>query len=91
MKFMRKLNISCCNVHTLIDNPESSSPTRKTALICKESDRYNVDIAALSETLADDGQIKNIGSSYTIFWKVVRERVILSQSFMNCLEELMTD
>ena len=70
MKFMRKLNISCWNVRTLIDNPESSSPARRTALICKELDRYNVDIAALSETrLADDGQIQEIASGYTIFWK----------------------
>ena len=39
-------------------------------LICKELDRYNVDIAALSETrLADDGQMQEIASSYTIFWK----------------------
>ena len=67
---MRKPNISCWNVRTLIDNPESSSPARRTALICKELDRYNVDIAALSETrLADDGQIQEIGSGYTIFWK----------------------
>ena len=67
---MRKLNISCWNVRTLIDNSESSSPARRTALICKELDRYNVDIAALSETrLADDGQIQEIASGYTIFWK----------------------
>ena len=67
---MRKPNISCWNVHTLIDNPESSSPARRTALICKELDRYNVDTAALSETrLADDGQIQEIGNGYTIFWK----------------------
>ena len=70
MKFMRKLNISCWNVRALIDNPESSSPARRTALICKELDRYNVDIATLSETrLADDGQIQEIASGYTIFRK----------------------
>ena len=67
---MRKLNISCWNVRTLIDNPESSSPARRTALICKELDRYNVHIVALSETrLTDDGQIQEIASGYNIFWK----------------------
>ena len=49
-------------MRTLIDNPESSSPARRTALICKELDRYNVDIAALSE-------IQEIASGYNIFWK----------------------
>ena len=73
-------------MRTLIDNPESSSPARRTALICKELDRYNVDIAALSETyLADDGQIQENASGYTIFWKgrASRERREAGVGFAN--------
>ena len=65
---------------------------------------YVCSIAALSKMrLADDGQIQELGSGYTRFGKVLHQGneeklvlvlpsvVILSQNFMNCLEELMTD
>ena len=68
--FYEKTQHFLLDVRTLIDNPENSSPARRAALMCKELDRYNVDIAALSETrLADDSQIKEFASGYTIFWK----------------------
>ena len=40
-----------------------------TAIVARELARYNVDIAALSETrLADKGQLQEIGGGYTFFW-----------------------
>ena len=57
------------NVRTLLDNSQTNRPQRRTALVGKELGRYNVDIAALSETrLAEEGQLKEIGAGYTFFW-----------------------
>ena len=45
------------------------SPDRRTALVANELKRYNVDIAALSETtFADEGQLTEKGAGYTFFW-----------------------
>jgi len=53
-----------------LDNEDSSRPARRSALIAAELSRYNVDIAALSEThLADEGSLTEVGSGYTFFWK----------------------
>lgn len=53
-----------------MDNKNSDRPERRTALIGKELQRYNVDIAAISETrLPDEGQRTELGSGYTFFWK----------------------
>ena len=53
-----------------MDSDKVERPQRRTALIAKELARYNIDIAALSETrFADDGSITETGSSYTYFWK----------------------
>ena len=41
---------------------------RKTAILARELKRYNIDIAALSNThLTDEGQISEVGAGYTIF------------------------
>ena len=55
----------------MLDRPETMErPARRTALIAQELSRYNVDIAALSETrLADDGSITEDLGGYTFFWK----------------------
>ena len=46
-----------------------SRPERKTAIIARELGRYNIDIAALSETrLADTGELTERGQGYTFFW-----------------------
>ena len=43
---------------------------RRTALVSKELSRYNIDIAALSETrLLDDGELEERASGYTFFWR----------------------
>ncbi|VDL91949.1 unnamed protein product [Schistocephalus solidus] len=36
------------NVRSLLDNPRSNRPERRTALVAREQARYKVDIAALS-------------------------------------------
>ena len=42
---------------------------RKTAILAKELQRYNIDIAALSETrLSGEDQLVEKDSGYTIFW-----------------------
>ena len=41
---------------------------RRTALVGKVLQRYNIDVAALSETrLADTGEITEVGAGYTLF------------------------
>ena len=58
------------NVRTLLDLTESERPQRRTALIAHELGRYNIDIAALSETrLAEEGSLTEAGEGYTFFWK----------------------
>ena len=39
-------------------------------LVSKELSRYKIDIAALSETrLADTGELEEVASGYTFYWK----------------------
>ncbi|BHF83235.1 hypothetical protein SprV_0802637700 [Sparganum proliferum] len=53
----------------LPDNPKSSRPERRTALVARELARYKVDIAALSETrFSEQGQLEEVGAGYTFFW-----------------------
>ncbi|KAL8571483.1 hypothetical protein ACOMHN_001245 [Nucella lapillus] len=53
-----------------MDRETSSRPERRTALVAKELSRYNIDIAALSETkLADEGSVAEPKGGYTFFWK----------------------
>jgi exonuclease III len=58
------------NVRTLCDNDNNNRPERATALVARELGRYNVDIAALSETrLPDNGQLVEQGAGYTFYWQ----------------------
>jgi len=58
------------NVRTLLDNEDSNRPARRTALVAAELGRYDIDIAALSEThLADEGSLTEDGGGYTFFQK----------------------
>ncbi|XP_075779308.1 LOW QUALITY PROTEIN: uncharacterized protein LOC142827711 [Pelodiscus sinensis] len=46
-----------------------AKPERRTALVAKELARYDIDIAAPSETcLANEGQLTETGGGYTFFW-----------------------
>ena len=56
-------------VRTLLDRNNPDRPQRRTALIASELARYNIDIAALSETrLAGEGVLCERGTAYTFFW-----------------------
>ncbi|XP_078077501.1 LOW QUALITY PROTEIN: uncharacterized protein LOC144499261 [Mustelus asterias] len=56
-------------MRTLLDNPTADRPERRTDLVARELARYNIDIAALSETrLANVGQLTETGGGYTFFW-----------------------
>ena len=45
-------------------------PPRRTALVASEIRRYDIDIAALSETqLASEGSLVEVVEGYTFFWK----------------------
>ena len=63
------LTVAAWNVHTLIDREKANIPERRTALIAAELARYNIDIAALSETrFAGEGELTEKTSGYTFFW-----------------------
>ncbi|XP_065279376.1 uncharacterized protein LOC135895225, partial [Emys orbicularis] len=69
-KNLRKLTIGVRNVRTLMDREAVARPERRTALIARELVRYNIDIAALSETrLPGEGFLSEPGGGYTFFWK----------------------
>ncbi|KAL2090150.1 hypothetical protein ACEWY4_014838 [Coilia grayii] len=64
------MKIGAWNVRTLMDRAPSDRPERRSAIIARELKRFNIDIAALSETrLADEGQLKEEKGGYTFFWK----------------------
>ncbi|XP_048578500.1 craniofacial development protein 2 [Nematostella vectensis] len=63
----KRLVLAEWNVRTLMDRSRSERPERQTALIARELSRYEVDIAALSETrLANYDSMVDCG--YTFFW-----------------------
>jgi exonuclease III len=64
----RALNIATWNVRTLSDSKNTME--RRTALICRELAKYDIDIAALSETrLPDESQLEEVAAGYTIYWR----------------------
>lgn len=53
-----------------MDNPRAKRPERRTAIIAHELKKFNIHIAALSETRRPgDGQLNERGGGYTFFWK----------------------
>lgn len=63
---LKNLTLGAWNIRTLQDVADTNRPERRTALVCKELTRFNIDVAALSETrLPEEGNI----TGYTIFWK----------------------
>ncbi|BHF69936.1 hypothetical protein SprV_0301298300 [Sparganum proliferum] len=63
------LTLAAWNVRSLLDNPRSTRPKRRTALVARELARYKVDIAALSETrFSEKGQLEEVGAGYAFFW-----------------------
>nr|VZI24621.1 unnamed protein product [Spirometra erinaceieuropaei] len=66
---VRPLTLAAWNVRSLLDNPRSNRPERRTALVARELARYKVDIAALSETrFSEQGQLEEVGAGHTFFW-----------------------
>lgn len=58
------------NVRTLLDREANICPERKTAIVARELHRYNIDVAALSEThLPDEGELTEHVGGYTFYWK----------------------
>ncbi len=54
----------------MMDRDKNDRPQRRTALIAKELARYNIDIAALSETsLAGEESLSESASGYDFFRK----------------------
>ena len=52
-----------------MDNVSSDRPQRRTALVCRDLNRYKVEIAALCEAhLAEEGLLKKVCADYTFFW-----------------------
>ncbi|BHF70797.1 hypothetical protein SprV_0301385000 [Sparganum proliferum] len=63
------LTLAAWNVRSLLDNPRSNRPERRTALVARELARYKVDIAALSEArFSEQGQLEELVAGYTFFW-----------------------
>ena len=57
-------------VRILLDRDASSRPERRTALTERELGKYQIDIAALSETrLAEEGSFAEPKGGYTFFWR----------------------
>ena len=68
------LRVAEWNVRTLLDNEPQTRPQHRTAIIAHELNRYNVDIAALSETrLPGEDSLTEVGEGYTYYWKVYEE------------------
>ncbi|VDL92978.1 unnamed protein product [Schistocephalus solidus] len=66
---MSSLTLAAWNVRSLLDNPRSTRPERRTALVVRELERYKVYIAGLSETrFSEQGQLEEVGAGYTFFW-----------------------
>ena len=57
-------------MRTLQDAARSDRLERRTALVARELNRYDIDIAGLCETrFPNDGQLTEVGGGYTFFWK----------------------
>ena len=55
---------------TLNDSTGNVRPERSTALVARELQRYNIDIAALIETcLPDSGTLTEHSAGYTFYWQ----------------------
>ena len=61
------LTIAQWNVRTLIDREAADRPERRTALVATELAKYNIDIAALCETMFSESDSFN-DLEYSFFW-----------------------
>jgi exonuclease III len=64
----RLLNVASWNVRTLLETKRTAA--RPTAIVSRELARYNIDIAALSETrVLGDSELTEAGGGYTFYLK----------------------
>jgi len=57
-------------MYVLLDSASNNRPQWSTALVAAELHRYNIDIAALSETrISDEGSLTEVGGGCTFVWK----------------------
>ena len=53
-----------------MDNKNSDRPVGRTAIVARQLPRYDIDIAALSETrFPEEEQLREDGGAYIRFWK----------------------
>ena len=65
---LQLLNVATWNVRTLLETRRT--PIRPSAIVASELARYNIDIAALSETrVLGESVIEEVGGGYTFFLK----------------------
>ncbi|BHF71811.1 hypothetical protein SprV_0401487100 [Sparganum proliferum] len=63
------LTLAAWNVRSLLDNPKSNRPERRTTIVARELVRCKLDIAALSKNrFSEQGQLEEVGAGYTFFW-----------------------
>ena len=63
------LTLGTWNVCILMDYDGADRPEWRSARIASDLARYKVQIVELSDTwLAEEGQLTDIGKSYTYFW-----------------------
>ena len=66
---MSFLALGAWNMRTLLDRDTIDQHERRTALVAAALARYNINIAAFSEThLAKEGQLTEIGAGYIFYW-----------------------
>ena len=69
-KKRNEMRLATWNVRTLNDSPGNVRLERSTALVARELQRYNIDIAALTETrLPDSGTLTERSAGYTFYWQ----------------------
>ena len=83
------LKFASWNIRTMLDRVNVERPERRSAIVANELEKYNIDIAALSEVrFSDAGSIRE-EAGYTIFWSgkpegEVREHGV-AIAMKNCL------
>nr|VZI19014.1 unnamed protein product [Spirometra erinaceieuropaei] len=69
------LTLAVWNIRSLLNNPGSNQPERRTALMPRELARYTVDIAAPKETrFSEQGQLVEVDARYTWSGRPMAER-----------------
>ena len=62
----KKLSLATWNVRTLLDMKDADKPQMQTALVARELDRYNIDIALQETRLEGQGSLQE--NNYPFFW-----------------------